>query len=1394
QLVQWNATAAPYPDDCLHTLIEQQAKRTPDAVAVVFEKEQLTYQALNTKADSLAHHLQNMGVEPDTLVGICVERSVDMMVGLLGILKAGGAYIPLDPSYPQQRLALMVDDANIETLVSQSWLLNLLPNYQGKTICLDQPHSPLPPLSPSLSLQADNLAYMIYTSGSTGRPKGVQITHNAVVDLLHSQQQDLDINQQDTILSAASFSFDMSILELWLPLVVGAQLVLVSRDVAQDGLRLAEQIKSATLMQATPATWRMLLDANWSGSSQLKIICGGEALTPDLASELRSRCAILRNFYGPTEATVWATQQEITEDTSITVGRPLTNTQIYLLDESFNPVPVGVPGELYIGGVRLSRGYYRRPGLTAEQFIPNPFGQIPGERLYKTGDLARYLSDGTIDYLGRADYQVKLRGFRIELGEIETVIDRHEQVRQCAVIVHQDTAGIERLVAYVVGEAKDLKQHLRQHLPDYMVPNAVVFLPALPLTPNGKVDRKALPDPDYERTAKFVAPQTERQKLIAALFAKVLTLPAEQVGIYDSFFELGGHSLLATQIVTRIQQIFHVDISVRQLFETSTVAELAIWIGEQRQTQQNVISRVDRDQPLPLSFAQERLWFIQQLDPDSGIYNQTMAVRLNGNLDINALRQSLQTIVTRHDILRTTFVLQQGKPVQQIAPTLEAALPIVELQTFTPDQEAEEIQRLATIEEQDPFDLTQGPLFRARILHLREKEHVLLWTTHHIISDIWSTGVLVNELTALYTAYTTSSLPLLESLPIQYADFAVWQRQWLTDEVLDQQLTYWRQKLGGQLPVLNLPADYPPSETPSSRGDMATFQLSAELANKLHRLSQDNGATLFMTLLAGFKALLYAYTGQPDMMVGTDIANRNRAEIEGLIGFFVNLLVLRTDLSGNPGFQDLLQRVRDVALDSYAHQDLPFSQLVQTLQTNTQRGSSTPLVQILFVMQNAPFTPLELPDITLTPVSLETNAARFDMALFANETPDGITVAWNYSTDRFAKDTIHRLAQQFETLLSKAVDQPDISLETLTSMVVPQQSSSKGPKRRKKFKRVAPQAVQQSPADIVNIQPLSCGVMTVQANSNNVDLAGWARGERQMLNQMLSKQGALLFRGFSINTAKNFEQAAEAICPDLFGEYGDLPRTGVSDKVYGSTPYPEDKAILFHNESSHLQQWPMKIWFCCLQPAKQGGATPIVDCRKIYQALSPEIRDCLKQKQLMYVRNYIKGLDVNWQDFFHTDDRSVVEQRCQSAAIEWEWLPDDGLQTRQIRPALARHPHTGEWVVFNQLQLHHLSYLDQPTQQSLLSLFGEDRLPRQVYYGDGSPIEPEVLNALQTAYIEAEQVFTWQQGDILMLDNMLMAHGRHAYVGPRKIAVAMGEIMTQAKLTQLNSSLTSSPF
>ncbi|MEO1350731.1 MAG: amino acid adenylation domain-containing protein [Cyanobacteria bacterium J06635_15] len=1425
-LTEWNNTAVDYPlHQCLHEWFEQQVERTPEAIAVVYEQQQLTYGELNQRANQLARHLQSLGVGPDGLVGICVERSLEMVVGVLGILKAGGAYVPLDPSYPAGRLEFMLNDAQVGVLLSQQRLLEQLPSSEARVVCLDRDWLTIAQESAenlNATVTPENLAYVIYTSGSTGTPKGVLTGHRAICNRLLWMQGSYPLTPDERILQKTPFSFDVSVWEFFWPLWVGATLVVAKPGGHKDSRYLIELMvrHRITTVHFVPSMLATLLqDPQAHTLTDLKrVLCGGETLSIQLQADIFDllQCD-LHNLYGPTEAaidvTAWPCQMGQPENGSVPIGRPIANTQLYILDPQLQPLPIGVPGELHIGGIGVAKGYLNRPELTAERFIPNPFLQahrpsttpssppappLPishAPTLYKTGDLARYRPDGAIEYLGRIDHQVKLRGFRIELGEIETVLTQHPHVRQCVVMAREDNPGNQRLVAYVVtdGDCDEivLKAHLKQHLPDYMVPSVTMFLPSLPLNPNGKIDRKALPTPtaNLRTSSEFIAPQGEVQNQLVEVFAQVLSLPITQIGMCDSFFELGGHSLLATQAIARIRQTFQVDIPVRQLFETPTIAELDQWLANQQPSMLHTapIMPMPREHPIPLSFAQERLWFVDQLNPGNVAYNQSSAVRLTGKLDVTALHQSLQAIVERHEILRTTFPLLQGQPIQQIASALEVVLPIVDLQPLSTTQQSEEVKRLAIAANQQPFDLVAGPLFRASILRLGAETHVLLWATHHIISDIWSTGVLVHELAALYTAHVTSSPASLEPLPIQYADFALWQRQWLIGEVLEQQLAYWRQQLGGKLPVLRLPTDYPPPSQPSFRGTTVTFQLSANLASKLQALSQAAGATLFMTLLASFKALLYAYTGQPDMIVGTDIANRNRTEIEGLIGFFVNLLVLRTDLSGNPSFRDLLQRVRDVALAGYAHQDSPFAQLVQTLQTDAyaeaqRRVGATPLFQVLFVMQNAPFPPLMLPELTLTPLNLDMGSAKFDLALFLHEAPEGITVTWNYSTDRFAADTISRMAQQFETLLQQAVDQPDTQLETLVAGVNPPQSGSKSTKRRKKFKRVAPHSVQHSANDMVSIQPLPCGVLTIQPNRADVDLGGWATGQRTVLHQKLLQHGALLFRGFSIPTAREFEQAAEAISPDLFGEYGDLPRAGVSGKVYGSTPYPEDKAILFHNESSHLQQWPMKIWFCCLQPAQQGGVTPIVDCRRVYQALSPEVRDRLAQKQLMYVRNYIKGLDVNWQDFFHTTDRSVVERRCQAAAVDWEWLADDGLQTRQVRPAIARHPHTRDWVVFNQLQLHHLSYLDAPTQASLLSLFGADRLPRQVYYGDGSPIEPAVLEALQIAYTQAEQVFTWQQGDILMLDNMLMAHGRQPYVGPRRIAVAMGEIMAQAQL------------
>ncbi|WP_445246414.1 amino acid adenylation domain-containing protein, partial [Microcoleus sp. OTE_8_concoct_300] len=760
-LVEWNDTLVDYPKHlCIHQLFEAQVEQTPEAVAVVFEDKQLTYGELNRCANQVAHHLRSLGVRPDVLVGICVERSLEMVIGLLGILKAGGAYVPLDPHYPSERLTFMLEDSQAPVLLTQQHIVVRLPRSRTHVVYLDVDSEAIAlqgQSNPTTNVTGNNLAYAIYTSGSTGKPKGVQILHSALVNFLTSMRRCPGLTDQDTLLSVTTLSFDIAALELFLPLSVGARLVILSRSVATDGTQLLERLNNcgATVMQATPATWRLLLAVGWSGSHQMKILCGGEALSRELANQLLEKGASLWNLYGPTETTIWSTIYKVDNtDGTVDLGRPIANTQIYLLDEHLQPVPVGVPGELYIGGAGLARGYLNRPELTAQKFIVNPWSQDPNARLYKTGDLARYQSDGNIEYLGRMDHQVKMRGFRIELGEIEAVLSQHPVVQQSVAIVREDIPGNQQLVAYLITHkeqappnASELRNFLKQQLPEYMAPSAFVTLDSLPLTPNGKIDRRALPAPDTSRPfgeKGYVAPQTPVEEMLARIWAQVLAV--KEVSIHDNFFDLGGHSLLATQLISRVRDTFNVEFPLRGLFDSPTVASLSERLEELRRAQQGLVAPpllpVSREGELLLSFAQARLWFLEQLEPGSWAYNIPAAVRLTGSLHVAALKQSLQEIVLRHEALRTTFAIVSGEPIQVIAPVLALALQLVDLRDLPEATQEAQVKRLATESAQQPFDLAMGPLLRAKLLHLGEAEHVLLLTMHHIVSDGWSIGVL----------------------------------------------------------------------------------------------------------------------------------------------------------------------------------------------------------------------------------------------------------------------------------------------------------------------------------------------------------------------------------------------------------------------------------------------------------------------------------------------------------------------------------------------------------------------------------------------------------------------------------------------------------------------------
>ncbi|HYP53657.1 MAG TPA: MupA/Atu3671 family FMN-dependent luciferase-like monooxygenase, partial [Pyrinomonadaceae bacterium] len=803
---------------------------------------------------------------------------------------------------------------------------------------------------------------------------------------------------------------------------------------------------AVTHMQCTPSMAKMLtLDAD--GARSLKslrhLLVGGEALPVTLARELRElTTATLRNMYGPTETTIWSTTRPLKEVGQIvTIGRPIANTQIYVLDARLQPVPAGVPGDLYIGGAGVVRGYLNRPELTADKFVPDPFSTEPGARMYKTGDVARYLADGQIEFLGRSDHQVKIRGFRIEIGDIETALASHESVRECVVVAREDAPGEKLLAAYFVAApgatatTAALRVHLKEKLPEYMIPSVFVALDAMPLTPNGKIDRKRLPAPDRTRAeAKetYVAPRTPVEEVLAATWAQVFR--AERVGVFDNFFELGGHSLLATQVVARTRDTFQIELPVHSLFKTPTVAGLAEAVEAAMRAGRGVESpplvRASREGEIPLSFGQQRLWFIDQFDRGNALYNVPMAIRLSGDLNVAALEQSLNEIVRRHEILRTTYRESSGRPVQVISPTLTLALPLSDLSNLDAAERDREARRITDEEAKRPFDLAAGPVLRARLLRLSRTEHVVLVTTHHIVNDAWTKNIFVAEVAEIYKAFAAERPSPLAELPIQYADYAAWQRGWLQGAALQAQVDYWKTRLGGAPPLLELPTDRPRPKVQSFKGASLKTSLPRALGEGLQELSRRERVTLFMTLLAAFQTALMRATGREDVVVGTNVANRGRVETESLIGFFVNHLVMRTSLEGDPTFRELLARVREMSLEAYAHQDLPFDQLVKALNPKRNPGYH-PLFQVLLVLQNAPAEKVELPGLTLSPVEQADEMAQFDLALFVEETADGLTVLWRYSTDLFDARTVSRFASDFARVLEAASARPESRLSEL---------------------------------------------------------------------------------------------------------------------------------------------------------------------------------------------------------------------------------------------------------------------------------------------------------------------------------------------------------------------------
>ncbi|RPM10918.1 non-ribosomal peptide synthetase, partial [Pseudomonas aeruginosa] len=1087
-------------------------RQRPQAVALILDEQRLSYGELNARANRLAHCLIARGVGADVPVGLALERSLDMLVGLLAILKAGGAYLPLDPAAPEERLAHILDDSGVRLLLTQGHLLERLPRQAGvEVLAIDglvldgyAESDPLPTLS------ADNLAYVIYTSGSTGKPKGTLLTHRNALRLFSATEAWFGFDERDVWTLFHSYAFDFSVWEIFGALLYGGRLVIVPQWVSrspEDFYRLLCR-EGVTVLNQTPSAFKQLMAVACSADMATQqpalryVIFGGEAL--DLQSlrpwfqRFGDRQPQLVNMYGITETTVHVTYRPVSEadlegGLVSPIGGTIPDLSWYILDRDLNPVPRGAVGELYIGRAGLARGYLRRPGLSATRFVPNPFPGGAGERLYRTGDLARFQADGNIEYIGRIDHQVKVRGFRIELGEIEAALAGLAGVRDAVVLAHDGVGGTQ-LVGYVVADSAEdaerlresLRESLKRHLPDYMVPAHLMLLERMPLTVNGKLDRQALPQPDASLSQQaYRAPGSELEQRIAAIWSEILGV--ERVGLDDNFFELGGHSLLATRVISRVRQEQQLDASLKALFERPVLEAFAQ--GLERTTDAvSTIPLADRQQPLALSFAQERQWFLWQLEPESAAYHIPSALRLRGRLDVDALQRSFDSLVVRHETLRTRFRLEGGRSYQQVQPAVSVS---IEREQFGEEGLIERIQAIVV----QPFDLERGPLLRVNLLQLAEDDHVLVLVQHHIVSDGWSMQVMVEELVQLYAAYSRGLEVALPALPIQYADYALWQRSWMEAGEKERQLAYWTGLLGGEQPVLELPFDRPRPARQSHRGAQLGFELSRELVEAVRALAQREGASSFMLLLASFQALLYRYSGQADIRVGVPIANRNRVETERLIGFFVNTQVLKADLDGRMGFDELLAQARQRALEAQAHQDLPFEQLVEALQPE-RNASHNPLFQVLFNHQSEirSVTPeVQLEDLRLEGLAWDGQTAQFDLTLDIQEDENGIWASFDYATDLFDASTVERLAGHWRNLLRGIVANPRQRLGELPLLDAPERRqtlSEWNPAQREcavqgtlqqRFEeqvRQRPQAV----ALILDEQRLSYGELNARAN------------------------------------------------------------------------------------------------------------------------------------------------------------------------------------------------------------------------------------------------------------------------------------------------------------------------
>ncbi|KFN01510.1 non-ribosomal peptide synthetase [Bacillus clarus] len=1059
-LTEWNETSEDRELIHLPALFEQQAHENPNKIAVACDELKLTYKELNERANQLAHVLIEKGVRPSQFVALAFPRSVEMVISMLAVLKAGAAYLPIDPEYPAERVRYIFCDASPVCVITHSSVSASLPiESEVPQIVLNSAETKMAlqtyshvNVASTNDMSLLNPAYTIYTSGSTGKPKGVVIPMQSLSNFLLAMQEKFSLNETDHLLAVTTFAFDISALEIYLPLISGASITIAQKEIIQDSSALTELLRNEniTIMQATPTLWQALVTDYPERLKGLNVLVGGEALPAHLASKLKELNCCITNLYGPTETTIWSTSMNIDEnETGIPpIGKPIWNTEVYVLDAGLQPVPPGVVGELYIAGKGLANGYLGKPELTAERFVANPYG-ASGTRMYRTGDLVKWREDGSLDYISRADHQIKIRGFRIELAEIETVLQGYTDVQQAVVMVREDRPNDKRIIAYIIAEESatidlsEVRSYVSESLASYMVPSAFVILKELPLTPNGKIDRKALPAPDFNQIVSERMARNPKEEILSDLFAEVLGL--SRIGIDDNFFEMGGHSLIASRLMGRIRETLGVEVGIGKLFETPTIAGLAKQL-DSAQSARPTIKKANRPKEVPLSFAQRRLWFLNCLEGPSPTYNIPLVIRMSGELSKEALEGAFQDVVEKHETLRTIFPNSLGSSYQKILDMNEVKLDVI--MTKTSEGALEEMLSEAV---RYSFNLDAEPAIRLQLFEIKRDEHVLLILLHHIVGDGWSLHPLTRDFASAYRARCQCETVQWNPLPVQYADYALWQQQLLGDEttqdsLISRQLDFWKEELKGLPDQLELPTDYQrPIET-SYRGETIHFHIDTDMHSRLIELARKNGVSLFMVLQAGLSALFTRLGAGTDIPIGSPIAGRNDDALSDIVGLFVNTLVLRTNTSGDPSFKELLNRVKQVNLSAYENQDVPFERLVEVLNPVRTRNSH-PLFQTMLAFQNTPEATLDVPKLETSLEIKSVGSAKFDLTFeisesnTANGEPNGLHGLLEFSTDLYKRETVQKLVERFILLLDDAAEHPEQSIGRLEILTLEERNT-----------------------------------------------------------------------------------------------------------------------------------------------------------------------------------------------------------------------------------------------------------------------------------------------------------------------------------------------------------------